>query len=74
LAVTRRVPLSAWHELAEHPCFSRGWRKSHAKVRRVIWEMWAKRSFLWRARGGSRIYFAALRPQMTHRVCAPARS
>ena len=39
LAVTHRVPLSAWHELAEYPCFSRVWRKSHAMPAGFIWEM-----------------------------------
>jgi len=39
LAVTHWVPLSAWHKLAEHPCFSRVWRKSHAKTGKVIWEI-----------------------------------
>ncbi len=33
------IPLSAWHELAEYPCFAGALRKSCAKAKEVIWGM-----------------------------------
>jgi hypothetical protein len=45
LAVTHWVSLSAWHELAEDPCFSGVLRKSHATAKDVIWEMRVEHNF-----------------------------
>jgi hypothetical protein len=37
--VTHWIPLSHWHVERRNHCFSRVWRKLHAKAKQLIWEM-----------------------------------
>ena len=42
LTFTHWAALSLWHVRCPNPYPSRAWRKSRAKAREVIWEMWVK--------------------------------